>query len=339
MIHVIEKPLRLVFRRLKNMLKASDTVRKLVYDLDNTEEFSNLFEHEQMIGDTVRVNNYHKAITSQIKPGDVVLDLGTGTGILSFFAAKQNPKQIYSVDHSDFINVAEKIAKHNNINNISFVRTNSREFDPGEKVDVILHEQIGDDLLNENMIENILDLKKRLLKEGGRILPSKFELFIEPICYKQEYKIPYIWEKEVHGIDFSFLNNSDLVEKYKPHYYERRYLPASAFDCFLCEPEAVMSFDIQKLDSKDDLPSSFNVSKEVANTGSIDGFCVYFRVIFDEEIGFDTSPFNTHTHWGNRVFRTISRQYATGDTIDYEIKMGDLTKSETWSIMLAGQQT
>jgi hypothetical protein len=41
-------------------------------------------------------------------------------------------------------------------------------FKPPEKVDVILHEQIGDELFEENMIENLLDLKTES-SEGGRI--------------------------------------------------------------------------------------------------------------------------------------------------------------------------
>ncbi len=117
-----------------------------------------------MLADTVRNKSYHDAIKRYIKPGDVVVDLGTGTGILSFYAAEQKPKRIYAIDHSDIIKVARRIAEHNNISNIEFVQTNSRDFAPPENVDIILQEQMGDNLFNENMVQDVLDLKDRLLK-------------------------------------------------------------------------------------------------------------------------------------------------------------------------------
>ncbi len=334
MLNMIEKPFRFLLQRSKNLLKSSETVQGLLYDLKNSEVFTNLIRHEEMLADAVRVDNYHEAISRYINPDDIVIDLGTGTGILSFFAAKQNPKKIYAVDHSEFIEVAEQIASHNDIKNIHFVKSNSRDFDPGEKVDVILHEQIGSELFNENMIENILDLKKRLLKDEGRILPSKFDFFIEPVSYIREYRYPYIWQQKINGVDFSCLRNFDQIEKYKRDSYGQRWMPASAFDYFLCEPEAVMSFDLEKLETTNDLPSLIAASKRVIRSGQMDALCIYFRVIFDDEISFDTSPFHTHTSWRNLVFRVDSKNFEAGENIEYEINVIDITNTETWTISI-----
>jgi protein arginine N-methyltransferase 1 len=148
MPYIIEKLLRLLLQGLKKLLKSSKAFRAL----SNADEFSDLYEHEKMLADAIRMNCYRDAIKRYVRPEDVIVDLGTGTGILSFFAAQQKPKKIYAIDHSDFINVARRIAEHNNINNIQFVKTNSRNFTPSEKIDVILHEQIDDNLFDENMI-------------------------------------------------------------------------------------------------------------------------------------------------------------------------------------------
>jgi protein arginine N-methyltransferase 1 len=40
---------------------------------------------------------------------------------------------------------------------------------------VILHEQMGDYLFDEAMVTNVCDLRDRLLKRGGLILPSCFD--------------------------------------------------------------------------------------------------------------------------------------------------------------------
>ena len=39
------------------------------------------------------------------------MDVGTGTGILSFFALQAGAKVVYAIDASDSINIAQKIAK------------------------------------------------------------------------------------------------------------------------------------------------------------------------------------------------------------------------------------
>ena len=162
------------------------------------------------------------------------MDLGTGTGVLSFLAAKAGAGLCR--DHSDFISVARAVAEHNGIGGITFVKSASREFTPGEKVDVILHDQMGDELFNENMLENILDLKRRLLKTSGRIIPARFDLFLEPVMLREDHRAPYLWEQNVAGVDFGFLRAGNLLEPFKSHNYGRRYIDNASVSAFLCEP-------------------------------------------------------------------------------------------------------
>jgi type I protein arginine methyltransferase len=174
---MIERILKYTIQLGKDFLKSNERFRTVLYDSNNKKDFSDIYIHERMIADKTRINSYHDAIKRYIKPGDIVVDLGTGTGILSFMSAQQNPEKIYAIDHSDFINVSRKIAKYNNINNITFVQINSRDFKPTEKSDIILHEQLGNALFDENMIENILDLKKRILKKKEKYYQANLNCF------------------------------------------------------------------------------------------------------------------------------------------------------------------
>ena len=134
------------FMALKNLLRKNSTFMKFYnavsYDDDNVKIFSSLYEHERMLADKVRLDAYYRAIKKYVNKGDTVVELGTGTGILSLFASMEKPKKIYAIDHSKIIDVAKSISQHNRIDNIEFVNLNSRQFSIPEKADVIIQEQI-----------------------------------------------------------------------------------------------------------------------------------------------------------------------------------------------------
>ena len=66
---------------------SSERLMDIVYDLMNETNFGGLAEHEEMLSDSVRVEAYHRALRRNVAPGDVVLDLGSGTGLLAFLAS------------------------------------------------------------------------------------------------------------------------------------------------------------------------------------------------------------------------------------------------------------
>lgn len=330
--------LRSLLRRGKLLLKSSQLGKNLLSDINNSEEFTSLLSHERMLADQVRVETYHKAISHHVKPGSIVIDLGTGTGILALFAAQQRPRKVYALDHSDFIDVARKIAAHNNAEDIiEFIPTNSREFTPEEKADLLLHEQIGDELFTENMLENLLDLKRRALKPDGRIMPGHFQLFVEPAQFKHGRNVPFIWEQKIHGIDFSLLKDDVDTARYKPDDYGCCFIEATAVDHWLGDPEPAISVDLNQISNPSEMRTSVRIEREVIHAGYMDGLVIYFRVIFDDTLSFDTSPMSVQTHWRCRLFRLPRRYYEAGDVIVYQFSMIDPADSGTWSIQTLNQ--
>src|SRR5688500_9032577 len=110
-------------------------------------EVPNLYEfpsvHNDMIYDEHRVNAYNDAISRAVKKGDVVLDVGTGTGLLSFLCLQAGAKHVYAVDRSPVIRWAQEIAEANTLaDRITFFECDSIDAPIPERVDLIVSELI-----------------------------------------------------------------------------------------------------------------------------------------------------------------------------------------------------
>ena len=53
----------------------------------------------------------------------VVLDVGTGSGILALFAAKAGAKKVYAVEATAMAAFAQKLVRHNGVQNKNVVMT------------------------------------------------------------------------------------------------------------------------------------------------------------------------------------------------------------------------
>ena len=94
---------RAIGSQIKSTAKASPFLTRMAYNFWDASHFSNLYEHEQLLGDSGRCDAYAKAILKHIKPGDTVIDVGTGTGVLAMLAARVEGTHVYALDHSDFV--------------------------------------------------------------------------------------------------------------------------------------------------------------------------------------------------------------------------------------------
>ncbi|MBC7365514.1 MAG: class I SAM-dependent methyltransferase [Undibacterium sp.] len=290
--------------------------------------FANFYEQEKMLADRPRMAFYHAAITRHIQPGDRVIDLGTGTGILAAFAARRGAAQVYAVDHSEILRHAKTLAVANGIQKVEFISMHSSKLELAEPVDVILHEQMGDCLFDEAMVTNVCDLRDRLLKPGGLILPSCFDLYCEPVKLNDVRHVPHIWELNVHGYDYSSLGRQRPQE---PDYYHLRSCDPDFVDHFLGEPEPVMSVDLHTINEAD-MALELNFTRTVLNAGRLDGYAVYFRARVDGDLALGSGPKDVGRapHWGFRILRTDRDDFAAGDQIDVRLTVGRWTEIDTW---------
>ncbi len=302
---------------------------ELIHQDNNQSFFSNYRIHEFMLADKTRLEIYRKAISKYVNNNITAVDVGTGTGVLSYFMLKQKPRKIYAIDHSSIINTAKLLSEKNNISGISFIKKNSKKFFPREKVDIIFHELIGNGLINEGMIETLLDLRDRILSREGQIFPSKFALYLEPTLLKEDSKKPYLWDHNFANINYSYL------QSFIPELEEKRlfFINFNEIEQLLSIPKPIYSFDLMKL-GRNEFPNEIYFKKEIKNSSIFEGLSLFFSVKFDEEIKFSTFPNEPLTLWKKQVpfFRFQSCYLQEKEILNFSLRIKDPHKIFTWEI-------
>ena len=139
-------------------------------------------EHARMLHDSRRTNDYLAAVAEAVRPGDVVLDIGTGSGVLAVAAARAGARHVYAVEASDIAGVAERVFAANGVEDrVTLVAGWSRHIELPEPADLLVAEVIGSEPFEEEILETTLDARDRLLKPEARLIPNTLTLFARPL--------------------------------------------------------------------------------------------------------------------------------------------------------------
>lgn len=161
-------------------------------------------EHRQYLEDGVRVGAFSRAIGESVRPGDVVLDLGSGTAIQSLLACRAGARRVYAVDSGSIVALAREIVAANGFaERVTFVRGVSTRVSLPEKVDVITGDQIGRFGFEAGLLEYFADARDRFLKPGGRIVPRSVALEIAALELPELWARVAFWTARPAGFDFS----------------------------------------------------------------------------------------------------------------------------------------
>lgn len=269
-------------------------------------------DYYDMMSDKVRMENYKKAISKAVKPGDTAVDLGCGLGILSFMALQAGAKKVYAIEKSDSIRLAQEVAKLNGLDDrIVFINDNSLDVTLPEKVDVIISETLGSLALEENTLEFTIDARKRFLKEGGKMLPEGLNLWVAPAESKKIGKQFGFW-KDIYGIDFSAAA-SEMAG--------RLLAEDVGVSELLSKPALYAAIDLYKIE---DRVLKGLMSFPVSRNATFNGLAGWFTVKLTEGVVFDTSPISEKTHW-KQAFLPIREPFDVhkGGTLNIELTVSD----------------
>ncbi len=161
-------------------------------------------EHRQYLEDTHRLAAFGRAIDATVRPGDVVVDLGCGTGILGLMACRAGASRVYAIDDGGMIDVARQVATANGYaDRIVHIQGNSMRVALPEQAHVIVSDQIGRLGFEAGVIEYFADAARRFLLPGGQLIPASVTSWLAPVEAPALTGVVEFWRSAPAGFDFS----------------------------------------------------------------------------------------------------------------------------------------
>jgi Ribosomal protein L11 methyltransferase (PrmA) len=195
-----------------------------------------LDEHREYLSDEVRLSCFRNAIAEVVHPGDIVVDLGAGTGVLGLFACQAGAARVYSIEHGPIVSLAQQICRANGFaDRISFIKSLSLKAEVPQRADVVIADQIGFFGFEAGILEYFSDARHRFLLPGGKMIPSNLELWAAPVEIPELYANVDFWNKRPANLDFSPAS-SVAVNTLNSASFETKHL--------LSEPQRLASLDL-----------------------------------------------------------------------------------------------
>lgn len=168
----------------------------------------NIRHYRRMLADDVRLRAFHRAIRATVRPGDVVVEIGAGLGTYSFFAARAGGGRVYAIEaDAEVCRLAEALAEENGLGDrVRFLRGYSMDVELPERADVVIFEDYTSFFFSSRLRGLLRDIRARLLKPDGRLLPGAADLYVagcEDDRLYRELDLHRARRDRLFGLDFS----------------------------------------------------------------------------------------------------------------------------------------
>lgn len=140
-----------------------------------------LDEHLGYVADARRLALFRAALAKAVVPGMSVADLGCGSGILGYLALEAGAGHVYCVDETDMIDVARQaLLREADPSRLTFIRGRSTRLTL-PPVDIVICDHVGYFGFDYGIVSFLDDARKRFLKSGGTLIPSRIRLLVAAV--------------------------------------------------------------------------------------------------------------------------------------------------------------
>jgi protein-L-isoaspartate O-methyltransferase len=197
--------------------------------------------------DVSRTNTFKKAIEETVKPGDVVVDVGSGTGILAFFAASAGAAKVYAVevDHLMAESLRTSVKLNNLEDKVEVIEANALQAELPQNVNVVIAELIETGLLDEMQVQVINSLHERgIIGPATKVIPSAYETFVRLLEVKNDF-YGYKIAAPIHDWPFYSMDAREWHQLDKAYVTGPQSLGRFDFEAGLVDPKVEKSLQFE----------------------------------------------------------------------------------------------
>lgn len=245
--------------------------------------FAGIDLHRAMLADKVRLRAYQAAIRATVRKGDVVLDCGAGSGILSVMAAQAGAKKVYAVEKTEFSRVIKQVAVDNGVaSKIEVIQEDFAEVQLPRRARVLVTETFGAWVLAEGALPDLYTCMAKNLERDGVSIPRSFSLYLSPMAQAPvELMQPFVGLCE--GVNLSCLRAEALGRA------AQQVVPGSAVGPACWVGRFPLRSEAEEL------------TAEVTVEGPCEALCAWFTLELTEALSLSTAPEEPTTSWKQTV--------------------------------------
>jgi type I protein arginine methyltransferase len=247
-----------------------------------------LRHYGQMVNDRVRMDAYSAALQHTVRPGSVVVDIGTGFGILALLACRYGASRVYAIEPNEAVFVGHEIAAANGFGDrIVFIQDLSAKVELPEPADLVVSDLRGSLPIISGHFEAVIDARTRFLKPGGALIPQQDRLVVAPAHAPDLYQqLVSPWVDNHFGFDLS-----SAVPYVRNAWHNRPVKP----DQLVGVPQVWTTIDYATVTGSQVAGSA---SWTLSEPGEVDGFALWFDATIYRDVGFSTGPESPKTVYG-----------------------------------------
>ena len=319
---------------LDNKKEAEGNYKKaLQLDAENKSANRNLRRllHEQipgwhfiMLADESRNEAYQKAIEKAVTNDSIVLDIGTGTGLLSMMAARAGAKKVVACEmNKKLAETAKEIIAANHFSDkITLLNQKStaieQEIVLPEKATVLVSEILDAGVIGEGVLPSVRHATKNLITADAVIIPAKAKIFGQLIEIPIRSKVNPI--RDISGFDLSAFDMYRIPEEYQTVHMESEthrplseVFPITEFD-FYNLPNAVDDYEpIIKL-----------LTINIHQGGEAQAVVFWFDLTLHDDIIVSSRPGGELKHWGQALYCfENTKKVNVGDKVEVDFIRND----------------
>jgi SAM-dependent methyltransferase len=246
-----------------------------------------LDRERRVLADTVRTGAYRAAIVRLVRPGDVVVNLGAGTGILAILCARAGARRVYALEPSPLARLGRELAAANGVGDrVEFVEGEVGTVRLAERADVLVTSGLDAVPFRDNPLPLLLEARDRLLSPGARVIPERVEVHAAPV------EAPAVWEQLVglwlrpaYELDLSRIGHVSRHQLHEAELEPRGLLaPAARVHVLELGGAPSAGFEAQRY-------------LAVARDGTLHGLSLWLEIRFAADLALSTSPAAPPTAW------------------------------------------